>query len=397
MRNAALFSLVVLSCIGPAGRAGEKEVTEGLKAILAVGKEGAGNVEAAAGWKAVVAGGTDALIPILKAFAGASPAARNWLKTAVAAIAEGEKAAGKLSADKLEEFVRSRVNDPAARAAAFDVFLSLAPNDAATFLANSVDDPSVEIRRAAVADRLKHATEYRGDDRVKFYRFLFDNVRDMDQAEDIAKRMHDELGDLLDLSTHFGYLATWQLAGPFDSPEGTGFAKSFPAGAGFDATKTYTGKGSKTFGWKKATAEPKHPNFEPKGPPFYCFMDVNKELGKSMDAVAYASCRFTIAQETPCEIRVGCQNAIQIFLNGKKLFEREAYHQNYWPDQHVAAGTLKAGQNEVLLKVVQNNQKEPWAQYWAFNCRVCDATGGKLPITPVDTPVPAAEGKEEKK
>src|SRR5262245_20269041 len=95
MRNAAVLSLVMMSCLGPPGRADDKSVAEGLKAILAVGKEGAGNAEAAAGWKAVVAGKSDALIPTLKAFAGASPAARNWLKTAVAGIIEAEKGSWK--------------------------------------------------------------------------------------------------------------------------------------------------------------------------------------------------------------------------------------------------------------------------------------------------------------
>ena len=44
---------------------------------------------------------------------------------------------------------------------------------------------------------------------------------------------------------------------------------------------------------------------------------------------------------------------------------------------------LKAGPNEILIKVCQNNQSEPWAQAWNFAVRVCDKTGGKLPLQQV--------------
>ena len=33
-----------------------------------------------------------------------------------------------------------------------------------------------------------------------------------------------------------------------------------------------------------------------------------------------------------------------------------------------------------MLKVSQNDQKEPWAQVWQFKLRLCDATGGALPV-----------------
>ena len=39
-----------------------------------------------------------------------------------------------------------------------------------------------------------------------------------------------------------------------------------------------------------------------------------------------------------------------------------------------------AGKNEILLKTVQNDQKEQWAQVWQFGLRICDATGGPLPV-----------------
>ena len=62
----------------------------------------------------------------------------------------------------------------------------------------------------------------------------------MDQAEEIARRLEKfDAGKTVDLAAHFGYLATWHLAGPFDSPEGKGFALAFPAEKGFDPAATF--------------------------------------------------------------------------------------------------------------------------------------------------------------
>jgi hypothetical protein len=50
-------------------------------------------------------------------------------------------------------------------------------------------------------------------------------------------------------------------------------------------------------------------------------------------------------------------------------------------DQHVAAGTLRTGRNELLLKVCQDDEKPEYAQVWSFQARLCDATGSAVPFT----------------
>ena len=44
-------------------------------------------------------------------------------------------------------------------------------------------------------------------------------------------------------------------------------------------------------------------------------------------------------------------------------------------DQYVERVALKAGKNRILLKLCQNEQKEQWAQRFAFQLRVSDFTG----------------------
>jgi hypothetical protein len=44
-------------------------------------------------------------------------------------------------------------------------------------------------------------------------------------------------------------------------------------------------------------------------------------------------------------------------------------------DQYIYRGELKPGKNLILVKVLQNEQTESWAQNWQFQLRVCDAIG----------------------
>ena len=78
----------------------------------------------------------------------------------------------------------------------------------------------------------------------------------------------------------------------------------------------------------------------------------------------------------PVQVRAGSTNALKVFVNGKEVFAREEYHHGTRMDQHVGRGTLRAGRNEILVKVCQNEQTESWAESWGFQLRVCDALGG---------------------
>src|SRR4051794_21570327 len=83
--------------------AADHATTQALQTLKRVTREGKGNEDAGPAWKALVGKGGDALLPTLEAFEDGNPTAANWLRTAVDAIADGEKTAGrKLPADKLE-------------------------------------------------------------------------------------------------------------------------------------------------------------------------------------------------------------------------------------------------------------------------------------------------------
>src|SRR5262245_52551432 len=99
-----------------------------LAKIKAVGKEGAGHVEATKAAKALSRLGPDALIEILTALDDASPRAANWIRAAVDTIAERTLAAGKpLPAAELEAFVKDTRHAGRARRLAYDWLLRADP------------------------------------------------------------------------------------------------------------------------------------------------------------------------------------------------------------------------------------------------------------------------------
>lgn len=357
-------------------RAAEIDTTaKSLEQIKAVGREGAGHQEATLAWKSLVNSGVDALIPTIAAMDDSKPLAANWLRLAAQAIAEKEEQAKKpLPADKLELFVKDSKHAPASRRLAYEFLVQADPKAPERLLPTMIDDSSVELRRDAIAAAVEKTMPLVKADPKKAahdLEKLFHSSRDKDQTEKIAKSLK-ELNIAIDMNAHFGVLSNWMLIGPFDSTKGVGYGQVFEPELKVDLGATYKGKNKEgpELKWIE------HTSTEP-----YGAVDFNKALGKNMDVTAYAFAALQSDSERPVEVRFGCPCAVKVFLNGKEIFAREEYHHGDRFDQYVAPGTLKAGRNEILIKVCQNNEKEPWTQDWKFQLRICDFTGGALPVT----------------
>jgi hypothetical protein len=371
----AVFALFLSA--GVAGAASLAEADKLLTQIKAVSREGAGNQEAGAAWKQLVSLGGDALLPTLAAMDDATPPAANWLRSAVTALAEKETAAGKkLPADQLEAFVKDRKHNPAARRVAYELLVQADAKTPERLLPGMLDDPSIELRRDAVARAMRLAERLEGEKAKAEYAKLFAAVRDEEQAKKIAKALETN-GGKADLVAQFGIVTKWVVAGPFDGPKASGFKTPHPPEAKIDLAAAYKGKGDAEVKWKQYTVEvdPKSYDLDAVGE-----VDLNKAIGKHKDAVAYAYTVLETDKELPVEVRYGCINASKLFLNGKQVSAREEYHHGENFDQYVAKVTLKPGKNDLLVKVCQNDQKEPYAQVWQFKLRVCDATGGPVPV-----------------
>jgi hypothetical protein len=354
--------LLAVGAVLPAiARGGEvpPAVADGLKAMKAVGPEGAGSEAASAGWKAVVKGGAGALMPTLAAFDDASPRAANWLRSAVDAIVQAEKKAGRTpDSGELEAFAADTKRNPAARRLAFELLEKVDKAAAARLLPSFLNDPSLELRRDAIAAELK-AADALSTDAVKKEAWgkLFDLARDQDQVEEIAGKLK-KAGAEPNVTKHFGYITEWAVSGEFDN---TGL-KGYPIAHAPE-------KNADRGGWKYAQSWDTYGN-----------VDLNAAVADKKDVLAYAAATVLADAETKCQVRLASPNAIKVFLNGQEVYAREEYHSGSKMDQHTVNVTLKKGANELLVKVCQNDRTQPWMKEWEFAARVCDFTGGAIPV-----------------
>jgi hypothetical protein len=355
-------------------RAGDADAL--LAKLKAVGREGAGNVEASKAWRELVRLGPGVLIDALTALDGAETTAANWIRSAVDAIAEGEVNAGRpLPAAKLEAFVLDTKRNGRARRQAFEWLSRIDKTAPDRLIPGMLDDPSVELRRDAIARAIKEAEPLlKKEDKSeakKAYQKIFKASRDKDQIDGIAKTLKG-LGVEADLAGHFGFIRDWMIVAPFDSTNGAGYTQKYEPETKVDLSAVYKGKKGEEARWKSHCSTDS-----------YGVVDLNKALAKHKGAVAYAYTVVESPDERTLDIRLGTPNAIRVFLNGKQVFAFEEYHHGARPDQYFARGKLKKGRNEILVKVCQNEQKEEWAQEWQFQLRICDATGGAAPLTVV--------------
>lgn len=362
-----------------------QDIASQIAKIKAVGKEGAGNAEAAAAWKEIVAQGTKALPPALQAFDDASPLAANWIRSAVETIAERDLAAGKtLDPAMFEAFVKDTRRAGIARRLAYEYLVRIDPGASKRLLPTMLDDPGAELRRDAVASVLLEDADRRfkakeSDAALAAYRKALTHAREKDQVQFIADRL-EKLGEKVDLTSHFGFITRWAIVGPFDNAKGVGFHAVYPPERGVDLKSEYVGKdGSKVRWIEFETAKPMG------------IVDLNTAVGKLRGTVEYAYAAVSSPAEKQAEIRCGSNNAVRIWLNGKEIYFREDYHHGMQMDQHIGRATLKAGRNEILVKICQNEQTEEWAQLWSFQLRIADHLGGAVPTTLVTERLPAVK------
>jgi hypothetical protein len=372
--TAAMLAGVLLAAAAPA-ESPPPSPSDLAAQIKKVGREGAGNPAAAAAWKRLVAIGPDALLSILTSMDEADVVAANWLRTAADAVADAALRDKKpLPLKELEAFVNDVKHASSARRLAYELIVRADATAPGRLLPGMLTDPSPELRRDAVAAAIKRAAELLAKDdkdaAMTAYQKALTGACDEDQVDEIAKAL-EKLGAPIDLAAHFGFLREWRLVAPFDNTEGAGFPAVYPPERGVDLAAKYKGKKEAEVSWKEFTTKDNYGN-----------VDLNKAVGKQKGVVAYAFAVVDSPAERPVEVRAGSWNAVRIFLNGKEICQRDEYHHGMRLDQYIGRGVLKAGRNEILIKVCQNEQTEAWAQEWKFQARLCDATGAAVPWTP---------------
>jgi hypothetical protein len=349
--------------------------TSPLDQLRKVGPEGAGNTEAAAAWNALTALGPEMLVPVLTAMEGASPLARNWMRTAVETVFDRALAAKTaVPGEAIEAFVLDREHEPNARRLAFELYARLAPEKAAALVPGFADDPSPALRRDAVAKLLEEGkAQLESGDQAKSLATLtaaLDAAREVDQIDAVTKLLREKLAQKVDLPKHFGFLSHWHLIAPFDNTGRAGFDRVFSPEQTIALDAEYPGKDGKPVKWQAYAT-----------PDDYGKVDFNQPFGPIKEVAGYAYTEFQAAEARDAQIRLGCKNAWKVWFNGELLFGRDEYHRGQRIDQYSLPVKLKPGKNTILVKACQNEQTQDWTVQWEFQLRVCDATGTAILAT----------------
>lgn len=345
-----------------------------LAKIRAVQLKGDGHRDAVAAMKRVAQADAAALPVIIAAMDDSSPLVENWIRAAAEAIAQKQlDKKQSLPLAQLELFLKDTRHSPRGRRLAFELIALEDKTAPERLIPTLLNDPSLELRREAVAKALSDAEKISAKETaVKMYYNAFSAARDLDQIKAAAAKLKD-LGEEPDVATQMGYITSWKLVGPFDNVGDIGWDTVYPPENGVDLTKRYAGQ-KEEIGWIN------HITTDPMG-----VVDLTKALDKHKGAVTYAYAEFLADKAQPADFRLGSINATKLWVNGKELAANHVYHAGMQVDQYIAKGELKAGKNQILIKICQNEQKEMWAQDWKFQLRVCDKIGTAILST--DRPV----------
>jgi len=378
-----LFAVASLAAENQGGGVGKLIGT-----IRQVGPKGEGNREAAIAWKQLSAAGDEQLLAVLAGMDGANPLAENWLRSAAETIAQRTRDAGKkLPQQQLEAFVLDTKHAPRSRRLAFELVAAVDPSAEQRLIPQMIDDPSIELRREAVAQAIAAAGKLLDDGKNDAARRAFarayTSARDFDQVKTCNEALA-RLGQDVDLPRHFGFIQHWHLIAPFDNTGGKGFDTAYPPEKNVDLAAEYEGKNG-PIRWQPHAESDE-----------YGKVDLAATLDKFKGAVAYAFAEFESDADRPVDLRLGSINANKVWLNGKLLGANEVYHAGTAPDQYRMQGQLGKGRNTILVKICQNEQTEPWAQDWAFQLRICDEVGTAV-LAANRRPTPPKPAKNDEK
>ncbi len=361
------LTAIVLSCLVFVPIVQAVEIDSLLEQVKAVGPKGSGHVEAQQAVGELSQADRDALLPILTASNDANRLAMNWLRGAFETIAdETLKSGGELPQQELEAFVLDTENTPRVRRLAYEWLAKVDATAPDRIIPTMLDDPSSELRRDAVARLIDAAQEAEetGEKLVAHanWKKALEGAVDEDQVKTIVKGLKEH-GEEVDLVQHFGMLMDWKLIGPFDNKEMQGFDVAYPPESELDFEVKYEGQLGEVE-WKSYTSEKTDGEF-----------DIGELDANHKGSATYATTTFDSDHEQTVEFRISTQNAWKLWLNGELLFAREEYHRGMFFDQYRVQGTLKPGENVLLLKILQNEQDEDWAQDYKFKFRVTDLSG----------------------
>jgi hypothetical protein len=357
---------VILAAAVAGSAPADPTLKDAIATIRRAGPGGEGSDAAAKAWLQLAAVGPADLPALLAGMDGASPVARNWLRSAIDRVLE-QAAKQPLPTDALDAFLRETKHDSQARRLAYELLCEADPKAPDRYLPGMLDDPSPDLRRDAVARVLRRADKLLAADSkaeaLPLYREALAAAREKAQIDAAARKLRD-LGEMVDLPARLGMVMTWKLIGPFPNKDRKGMETAYPPEMTLDFAAEYDGKAGR-LKWLDYTSKDD-----------YGLVDLKEALKDHAEVVAYATAEFPSKDAREVDIRLGCYTGFKLWVNGELVLERGDAYTGMQLDHYVARARLKAGKNIILLKVTQDEPPPPLPPMLRFQLRVCDA-GGK--------------------
>jgi hypothetical protein len=185
-----------------------------------------------------------------------------------------------------------------------------------------------------------------------------------------------------------GNIYTWNILGPLDNADGQGEKRVYPPEESVDLRKVYPGRNGAPLRWMPYASRDLHAA--------YIDMSGLFDMRETFAPMAQASNpKYVRTQEqatgfglayidSPSDREVlfhaGAPYGLQLFLNGKRLFEMPGYDFNFHHDQFRVPARLNKGRNTVLAKVVRGKLPELNLSPWMGFClRVTDRNQQPFP------------------
>ena len=352
-----------------------------IEAVRNIGPKGKGHKAASSAWKEIVKNDAESITTVLAGMDDANVLAINWLRAAVDTMAENTLKSGEsLPVSNIESFLLDVDHHPTARRTAYESLLKLDDTAYDRLITKFIEDPSMELRRDAIAHLITNAQKSlddgNKDDAVAEFKAALSSARDGKQIETITKTLREN--DVqVNLPRHFGFLMQWNVIGPFENTNTSGYAIAFPPENEVDLDGTYEGKSKIEAAWTPVSTDDD-----------YGLVDLNtiydglKEEKNHKGAIAYAYTTFESDSDQQVDVRLCCPTGNKLWVNGELIISHHVYHATTTTlDQFVGKAKLKKGTNHILIKVAQNEQEESWAQRWQFQLRICDQYGTAILAT----------------
>ncbi len=187
-------------------------------------------------------------------------------------------------------------------------------------------------------------------------------VEDMSEEErqifnSLQKGMRS-LGIEVNFAQNAGIITNWQFIGPFPLDS---FEKAYPPEIEtFDENASYAGANDQQVAWHRIQMDD-----------VFGVVELHKVLSPNQNVKAYARAVVRVEDDTQCYVKIGSDDGIKAWVNRQLVHENDV-QRGLTLDQDVKPAILKAGENEILLKITQA------AGEWQYVVRLTDRQNAPL-------------------